>query len=141
MSQYMSNAVVMDVQRPVTLPPTNIIPPPPTQGLGPETPLPPSQTPEIKKPGRRKGPIIAIIAIVITVLILIAGAVFFYLRTQNAAEEPAAQAPIEAPIEDDGTVDPEDIDAAVQKIDGSLTNLNDSADFGADDLNDTTLGF
>ncbi len=141
MNRYMTSTVVMDIQRPIAPPPSDIIPPSNPQPLPTPTPESPSpKPPEVKKPGRRKGPIIAIVLTIVVVLGLIAGAVFFYLQSRGKTEEPVAQTPVEAPLLDDGQVDPEDIDVVVQKIDGSLTNLNDSADFGADDLNDSTLG-
>lgn len=145
MSRYAMSNAVMDVQRPVSQPqpPIDIIPPAPQQpapdNQGPSLPpQTPQQTPN--KPGRRKGVIIAIVAVIVAALLLIAGVVFFYLSSQNKTEEPVAETPTETPLVDDGYVDPADIDAAVQKIDSSLTNLNDSTDFGADDLNDSTLG-
>lgn len=147
MSRFAMSNAVMDVQRPVSSPQPSIdiIPPAPKPPApnGNQDPSLPPQTPQeqtTKKPGRRKGPIIAIVAVVVVVLLLIAAAVVFYLNSQNKTEEPAAETPTETPLVDDGYVDPADIDAAVQKIDSSLTNLNDSTDFGADDLNDSTLG-
>lgn len=146
MNRYMTSNAVMDIQRPVapqTPPQNEMVPPPdPQQPLQPQAPVPPEapQTPQsTEKHGRRKGPIIAIILVIVVVLALIGGAVFYYV-SQNKVEEPAEQTPIETPVTDDGYIGPEDIDATVQKIDGALTNLNDSADFGADDLNDSTLG-
>lgn len=145
MNKYATSNAVMDIQRPTMPPPTNVVPSQPPQQPAPnggtEPPLPPQppQMPEAK-PSRRKGPIIAIILVVLVVLALIAGAVVFYLQSQKKTEEPTAQTSTETPIEDDGYIDPNDVDATVQKIDAALTNLNDSADFGADDLNDSTLG-
>lgn len=146
MNRYMTSSAVMDVQRPVAPPPSGVTPPPapPQQPMPPQVPAAPEvpQTPLQPEPQKRsrKGLIIAIIMVVVIALCLIAGAVFMYLRSQNKADEPALQNPTPAQSLDDGHIDPGDIDATVQKIDGALTNLNDSADFGPNDLNDSTLG-
>jgi|GEM_PF-3495829 len=151
MSARLGKPAVMDVQRPAQ--PTDIMPTaqlPVTNaspaGLEVPQPLPeqPQQPQTIQQPKIKggKGPIVAIILIVFVVLLLIGGAVFYYLRSRaSSGTVPITQAPAaQIPVADDGYTDPADIDATVQKIDGALTNLNDSTDFGASDLNDSTIG-
>lgn len=87
---------------------------------------------------KRRGLIFVIILAVLVTVGLIGAAGYAYWQSRNSTPAETVQ-PTQAPV-DDGKVDATDIDATTSEIDGALNSLNDSEDFGSDDLSDKTIG-
>lgn len=132
---------MMDVAPPRPAPTENL----PANG-GSEVPPPdstpnPQANPEPSKPAKppkKKGVIIAIVAAVIVTLILISAAVYVYLRSQNS--ETTAPETTETNQVDDGRVGGDDVEQTIGEIDSALGSVNDSEDFGQNDLTNSQLG-
>ena len=87
---------------------------------------------------KRKGLMFVIILAVLITLGLIGAAGYAYWQSRNkdtATETVQTAAPV-----DDGKVDATDIDPTTGEVDDALNSLNDSEDFGTDDLSDNGIG-
>jgi uncharacterized protein HemX len=98
--------------------------------------------PKIPKQGKpkNKGVIIAIVASIILAILLIGVAVWVYMQSQNTTEDPVTTTTTEEVVEDDGRVDAEDVDATIETVEKEINSLDDSGDFGQNDLTNSEIG-
>ncbi len=97
---------------------------------------------QTNKPKRKKGPIVAIILAIIVTAGLIGAAAYVYMQSRSKTDAPVATDTSQAAEDQtaDGQLEVDDIDATISEIDTQLGTINDSTDFGANDLSDQTLG-
>jgi len=108
--------------------------------LPPQTPPEPTplQEPPVVGPKKSKrGMVIVVIICVVLVLAAIGAAGYFYLSSKTTTLPQTLD--VSEPV-DDGRVDVSDVDALSAEVDDAVKNLNDSADFGPNDLSDSTIG-
>ncbi len=100
----------------------------------------PTILPEMPKPPKKKGPVIAITIAITLCILIIVGAITVFIIARNKTKQPAQKPQVTEVTKDSGRVSPDDIDNAKKNIDQSLNNIDDTNDFKTDDLTNTTLG-
>lgn len=102
----------------------------------PEAPVPGS-----KKPTSNSNTKLIIIFAVIVAILLIVVAGFLYWQSRPETTETAEEIPVaEQVTEDDGILDASEVDSEIQAIDDEINSLDDSADFGQNDLTNDQIG-
>lgn len=91
-----------------------------------------------KVSGRKKGPIIAIIIVIVLTLGLIAGAVYYYVQSQD--EQTGVVEFIEEESTPNERLQTGEIDETIDVIDRELNTLDEANDFNANDLSEATIG-
>lgn len=95
-------------------------------------------SPQYKQPSK-KGKGVAILVAVILAIGLIAGAGYAYLQNTKEVAPPVDTKPtVTTPAKDPATAD--DIDTLNTDINNTMTKVDDTKDYQANDLSDTTLG-
>lgn len=125
--------------------------PQPMNDVAPQTTQPqsnqtPEQAPEVSVPGSKKPKsnsntkLIIIFAVVVAVLLIVVAG-FLYWQSQPETTETTEEAPVAGQFtEDDGVLDASEVDGEIQAIDDEINSLDDSADFGQNDLTNDQIG-
>lgn len=100
----------------------------------------PSLMPSSQSGKGGKGKSVTIIVIVLLMLALIGGAVFAYIQTNKKVKPATDNTSTTAPAATTTTVSGTDIDKTSSDLDASLKKVDDTKDYTANDLTDTTLG-
>ncbi len=92
-----------------------------------------------KQVNKKRRGIIIVIALAVLITIGLIGAAGYAYWQSRSANQPEQTTSTET-VTDDGRVDATDIDETVTEIDNSLNSINDSEDFGTNDLSDDGIG-
>lgn len=133
----------------VAKPPTNLAPDPNSYGggnfgssdAGQETqaqPIPENNKPS--KPKSSKTTIIVVVFAILVTLVLAGVATYIYLRSNSNDTEVTNQTANQTTQTDNSTVSAEDIQSEIDAISTALDSLDDSADFGQNDLTNDQIG-
>lgn len=96
-----------------------------------------------KKPkgSKKSKKLFATLLIIIGVIGIAGAGVYFYLAYQEETPKPVVEAPVETVTEEQAIeATPEGVDATIEKIDKSLSDLDDTNDFPPNELGDDSLG-
>ena len=104
-------------------------------GQSPQVAMPPAKHP------KKKGVVIAIVAAILVAILLIVTAVFIYLQSREDDNGQITETTESTAVEsDDGRVDANDVEQAINEITQEMNALDDSGDFGQNDLTNSEIG-